>query len=293
MTDCFRKLSKHNYSSKPSLFCVPGIFGNPYYFTQLSQQLGLPFYSWQQADLETNVSSFCSIETIASQYVLSLKKIQAQGPYYLAGHSFGGLVAFEMARQLWTNEEKIALVTILDTVAPIASQKVKLADFVKSADDLDYIELITEMFKNVFGEIVQLIYQSNSQRLATSFDDRFEQLQDFFTLLNPQEDIPSKKLFSLFKNNWLAMLNYSPPKIPQLPLLLCRAIENYPGKVSDILFYKQVIENASYGWSELTDNVKVYQIPGNHSTIFALPHVQILATLLKEELNLLYPCALV
>lgn len=287
MTNCVRKISRHSYPSKPPLFCVPGVFGSPYYFTQLSRQLGLeqPFYSWQQADLWKNSSSFFSIETIASQYVLSLKKIQARGPYYLVGHSFGGLVAFEMARQLRTNQEEIALVIIIDAVAPIASQQVKLANFVEFAEDLDYLELIREMFENVFGDIVQLIDQPSSDKSVTSFETRLEQLQDLFLLLNPEENISAKQVFSLFKNNWKAMVDYTPPKIPQIPLLLCRAREKFPGKMSHIFFYQQVLENPSYGWSELTDNIKVYQIPGNHSTMFALPHVQVLASLLQAKLN--------
>lgn len=50
-TDHIRKISQSSYHFKSPLFCVPGIFDSPYYFTQLSIHLGIeqPFYSWQQA----------------------------------------------------------------------------------------------------------------------------------------------------------------------------------------------------------------------------------------------------
>ena len=36
-----------------------------------------------------------------------MKKVQPKGPYKLMGHSFGGLVAYEMARVLLQNDEEV------------------------------------------------------------------------------------------------------------------------------------------------------------------------------------------
>src|SRR5690606_33889442 len=45
----------------------------------------------------------------------SILKIHPKGPYALAGFSFGGVVAFEMARQLKEQGKKVSLVGLLDT----------------------------------------------------------------------------------------------------------------------------------------------------------------------------------
>jgi thioesterase domain-containing protein len=57
---------------------------------------------------------------MASRYLLELRRIQPRGPYRLGGWSMGGIVAFEMARQLEADGEEIDLVALIDTVPPAA-----------------------------------------------------------------------------------------------------------------------------------------------------------------------------
>jgi len=47
-----------------------------------------------------------------------MRSVQPHGPYHLAGHSFGGLVALEMAHQLRAAGEQVALLAILDSYPP-------------------------------------------------------------------------------------------------------------------------------------------------------------------------------
>lgn len=58
-------------------------------------------------DLET-------IESIAAHHVRTLHKAQPSGPYFLGGFCFGGLVAFEMARQLTAQAEEVQFLGIID-----------------------------------------------------------------------------------------------------------------------------------------------------------------------------------
>ena len=50
-------------------------------------------------------------------YIEALQTVQPQGPYQLGSHSFGGLVAFEMAQQLQKQGHEVALLAILDMYA--------------------------------------------------------------------------------------------------------------------------------------------------------------------------------
>jgi acetoacetyl-CoA synthetase len=52
---------------------------------------------------------------MAQNYISELKKLQPRGPYLLCGHSFGGLVVFEIAQQLIAAGEKIDILLLLDT----------------------------------------------------------------------------------------------------------------------------------------------------------------------------------
>jgi len=48
-----------------------------------------------------------------------IRRHRPSGPYRLAGWSFGGLVAFEMARQLEGDEQEVELLVLLDTSFPM------------------------------------------------------------------------------------------------------------------------------------------------------------------------------
>ena len=56
-----------------------------------------------------------SVEAMAAEYLREIKAFQPDGPYYLCGYSFGGLVAFEMARRLWESGDEVGLVGLFDT----------------------------------------------------------------------------------------------------------------------------------------------------------------------------------
>src|SRR5690606_14384363 len=55
-----------------------------------------------------------TVEEMARAYIQEIKELQPEGPYYLAGGCIGGLVAYEMARQLVEGGARIALLLLLD-----------------------------------------------------------------------------------------------------------------------------------------------------------------------------------
>jgi thioesterase domain-containing protein len=74
-----------------------------------------PFYGLQAVGLDGKVPRHTSIEQMAEHYMREVRAFQPQGPYYLAGYSMGGLIAFEMAQQLWRFGERVAFLGLLDT----------------------------------------------------------------------------------------------------------------------------------------------------------------------------------
>lgn len=59
-----------------------------------------------------------SISGLATRYLKSIKRIQPTGPYKILGWSLGGLIAFEMAKQLENQGDKLQLLAMIDTVLP-------------------------------------------------------------------------------------------------------------------------------------------------------------------------------
>ena len=106
--------------SKPPLFGVHDVRGQVLLFAALSAHFGpdQPVYGLQPWGLRPGRHVFATIEEMAEQYLREVRAIQPAGPYRLAGACFGGVVAFEMARQLEAAGERVDLLALLDAFAP-------------------------------------------------------------------------------------------------------------------------------------------------------------------------------
>ena len=109
-------------TTRPPLFCVFGAF----FYYQLAKNLApdQPVYSlYLDTEVELASKGRLSLsetqpqrlEGLAAEYVERIRAIQPSGPYYIAGVSFGGLLAFEIAQQLVAAREKVALLAAFDT----------------------------------------------------------------------------------------------------------------------------------------------------------------------------------
>jgi phthiocerol/phenolphthiocerol synthesis type-I polyketide synthase E len=104
--------------TSPPFFCIHGAGGNVLIYRELSQNLGSdqPFYGLQSQGLEGTEPPLTRIEDMAALYVEAIRRRQPHGPYLLGGYCGGGLVAFEVAQQLRSAGEEIALLALLDTM---------------------------------------------------------------------------------------------------------------------------------------------------------------------------------
>ncbi len=105
--------------TKTPLFCVHGGGMNVLRYKSLATSLDddQPVYGLQWAGLDGRAVP-SNLETIARHYLDELQSVQPTGPYLLAGHCFGGLVAYEMAQQLQSAGEKTELVIMFDGFNP-------------------------------------------------------------------------------------------------------------------------------------------------------------------------------
>ena len=101
-------------------FCVHPIGGTVFCYRELARRLGpdRPVYALQARGLQAGEEPRERIEEIAAAYVAAISSLQPAGPYLLGGWSFGGLVAFEMARQLQAAGERVDLLALFDPTTP-------------------------------------------------------------------------------------------------------------------------------------------------------------------------------
>src|SRR3954469_14222738 len=106
--------------NRPPLFCVHGAGGNVLNFRDLSWGLhhDQPFFALQARGVDGTTELHRSIEDMARAYVEEIRALRPHGPYFLAGYSGGGVVAFEMAQQLEALGEEVPLLVFFDTYHP-------------------------------------------------------------------------------------------------------------------------------------------------------------------------------
>lgn len=240
-------------SVKTPLFCIHAIGGGALYYRNLARYLdSQPVYGIEAKGLDGKQPPLTKIEDMAAEYIQQIYTIQPQGAYFLAGSSMGGLIAFEIARQLQLQGQKIAFLALFDTISPIYKQF-----------------SLRNQISNHFEQGVSFTLARLTDRAKLFVGRR----------LKPQTESPSSdRTYSNTRlqveaANKQALITYLPQAHP-LQVTLFRAI-NQPVGAS---WYK----DAQLGWEKLaTGGVEVHDVPGNHLSLMGEPDVQELAAKFK------------
>lgn len=109
--------------SKLPFFCVPPGAGTALHFQSLVKYLpdDQPFYVLESIGFDGKEPPHDNIEDMAMHYVKEIRTLQPDGPYLLGGRCLGGRVVFEMAQQLLSQGQEVALLAIFDTWPPFRS----------------------------------------------------------------------------------------------------------------------------------------------------------------------------
>jgi amino acid adenylation domain-containing protein len=255
---------------KLPFFCVHPAAGSVLSYLELARLLGSdqPFYGFQAAGLEGEQTPHTQVEDMAAVYLAALQSAQPEGPYLLGGWSFGGLVAYEMARQLTAQGHEVGLLALFDSRAPTP----------EAAPSVDQTTLLT-WFANDLGRTFgadlvvsaeTLVALEPKQRLQYVLD------QARSTGLLPP-DIGEREIstyLNVFTASLRAMQAYQP--------------HPYAGRVMLFRAGDRPLDAAgeTLGWEALAaDGVSLRVIPGDHYTIVRQPHVATLANQLRACLD--------
>lgn len=101
----------------PPVFMTHGIGSSVIDLVPLTRrmQVGQPIYGMEARGNDGREEPLDRIQEMAQFFLESVRRVQPEGPYFLIGFSFGGVVALEMARLLMGKGEKIALLVMLDS----------------------------------------------------------------------------------------------------------------------------------------------------------------------------------
>jgi amino acid adenylation domain-containing protein len=250
---------------KPPLFSYGGS-------VQLARYLGAdqPFYLLQSHGVDGRRAP-ASVEEMAQESLVEIRRIQPQGPYFLAGYSFGGLVIFEVAQRLKQQGETIALLALIDPSLP----NVRVFDVANAVEAPPPDGLCREILYHC-RNLTRLGFREKRDYIAVRVSGRARMLKQAVKrracelCLDMGYRIPPfLRLFYFMQISNGAIDRYEPRVYPS-PLIVLRRAENGTGDE----------------WRHLaTDKIEIHEVDAEHLDIIQEPYVQILAGKIKSFLQ--------
>jgi thioesterase domain-containing protein len=237
-----------------------------------------PFYALQIPGVEPGGVPLETIETLANFHLQHLRTVRPHGPYRLAGHSNGGIIAFELARQLEAAGESVEQLVIFDTT---------LAD----ADDpspLDYFSEVADVggLLDIFGwdrKLAETLPLDAQGRLTDE-----PAVVDFVRRLLmengmiPYNASPGQiaRVVAVWRAAATAQAAYRPAGPVQAPITLFLA-RTVPNRV-----IRDEQRLAGWGWDRWTQaGLRIEVVPGNHVNLLLPPFVREVGQRLAQVLQ--------
>ena len=268
------------------LFCVAGGGGNVLYFYHLARHLppDLDFYAFQAYGLDGHSAPKATVEELASSYLDCLREVQPHGPYLLAGHCFGGWVAYEMGRQLVAAGETVEWIFVLDAPAPRRTESLSCGGSAQIDDALWLMRLGRALTEGTGVELGLNFEQLSSLPLEEGLARLGERLEEAGVLPLNSGVQQIGGLFRVFVANGTAV--YDPSPEGHLRVALLRAGQFHPEYDYSPVDDQVEISASTLGWQKLSETaVAVRVVHGNHITMLCEPNVVTLATSLREFLS--------
>jgi len=220
-----------------------------------------------------------SIEDIASSYIAEIDDVvRPDRPILLCGHSFGGLIVFEMARQLQAAGRHVGLVAIIDT--PL-----------RAGDTRGFARRVRDVLANLPPWIEYDMLESGWTNIAIRAIGKAESA---WRALSPVGGRGGAKQ-ELNHRAYFGVLNI-PERFRDIVAARYRSAcryrpQSYAGTVTLYRARAQALmgrRDRDQGWAAFAEGgVEVFDVPGHHDSCVAEPHVRCLADLLNARLTAL------
>lgn len=268
-------------SARPTLYCLHDLHGTAYSLRHLAPLLGVdqPLAGFESPFLDGNRAPFTSLETLALRHVTDLQRHQPAGPYYLAGYSFGGVLAFEMARQLVAAGESVPFLGVFDVgpgyrgrhfhprrppqkptlTVPMAPGEAGRLETLRWYGDLA-LHSPLDLVENV-------LIRTGADRLA----DRAREERD----LRLRGAIhPARRLWYAWRTHWKLARSYSWDD------------RRYPGPLTLFWAEESASADATMGWGSVVErDLRIVRVPIKHETFLQKEGVEGIADALRAELD--------
>jgi len=242
------------------LFLLHPVGGQVYIYRDLVARLDGSLPVWGiQADAGSGGGT---IEELAARYLEAVRSVQPRGPYRLGGASFGGTLAFEMARRMGAGGEQVELLAMIDSPAPVHAPH----------GDRDEAEILCYLLgvRKISAELRAALRELTAAERLRYFQERGGEPARRAAALSP-EDLAGFLRF--WRGNLEALRNYRP--------------QPYAG---DAVFFRASradgMNRTDYhlGWTDLIPGLSVHKMEADHIGINLPPSVDRVAAVLQRLL---------
>jgi amino acid adenylation domain-containing protein len=256
---------------RPPLFLFHQAGGYVFSYFALARRLaaGRALYALQPRGLDDAVEPLNDVTTMAADYIGQIRRMQPRGPYRLAGHSLGGLLAFEVARQLEAAGECVAFLGLIDAC-------LSAVDTAVEGDEVGALGFLAAQVEAFFGQSLGL---SAVELAALASEARLERLAAGMASAGLAEAVPARKflsgLLAVYRANVQAGANYRPmgPVAARTWVWATAELRAHFGG------------DGALNWAPwVRGGVEARELTGEHLTLLAEPHVLALAKSLGEAL---------
>jgi thioesterase domain-containing protein/acyl carrier protein len=269
--------------TKPPLFLLPGAGGNVIYFHPLANRLSgdLPVYALQAIGLDGVTPPLTRVEDIAARNVRAIRNISPSGPYYLAGHSFGGLVAFEMSQILRRQGLEVGMLSILDTPAPVFTQD----PYYSGWDEAQWLMAIASEIETFLGTPINVSYEElanlDPEAQLTRLTEKIGAKGPWAS--SGTDTARLRAYLNVYKTNFKT--GYQPAQeVLPVPVSLFKSSESRPDDIMATPEIEALKQDAAWGWNNFSSKpVTVVAVPGTHLSMLLEPHVAVLAEKLEQH----------
>jgi len=260
----------------PPLFVVHSSDRNVMGYVNLVRHLGPSQPVFGVRDVGDDMAR--PLERIAAEHVATIRAVQPEGPYYLAGWSFGGFVVYEMAVQLEREGHEVAFVGLLDTMSTDLAQAWPWqgdADLT-AALAREVAERMRRPFTLDAAELEGLEHPEQVRRAVEALHAQGAAPPEF-------DDAALAEACRTIRDRNRSYAGYAPGRFGGT-ITLFRAAAFSPLQAEFYAPYSDG-ERHTLGWSRHAGGpVEVHEVPGTHVTIAAEPQVRVLVNAVREAL---------
>jgi nonribosomal peptide synthetase DhbF len=252
------------------VFCVPGVGGQCHSLYHLAVALGRshPVYAFQPKGLDGCSEPHATIGEMAAYYVDLLLETQLTGPHCLVGHSFGGAVAFEMAKRLEASGHEVSFVALLDSGMPSGSDATDAELNVQSLKALAY----------VYGR--EIVIEAAALEDLTE-EEQLKQIKPHLVELGVVRENAGLNMVRGLMNISRAQvrMSYQPDGVQVRQILFIQAEERRFDATAELL----ALERAIAQWKHLSKHPFVHaHVPGDHFSMLDQKNAHKVAAILRS-----------